>query len=121
MIPWSTPLRAPQHTAVQIQRRSKKCHPNFCRRITIFRVESTGVAFIELAAELLALPSYFVTRSATGCLSAVQTPVSTTPLTCEPNLRTILDPSGLLRDQSLATTTKTHRQLDVFPKFTHAS
>ena len=40
---------------------------------------------------------------------------ATTPLTCEPNLRTILDPSGLLRDQSLATTTKTHRQLDVFP------
>jgi hypothetical protein len=33
----------------------------------------------------------------------------------EPNLRTILDPSGLPRDQSLATTTKTHRQLDVFP------
>jgi hypothetical protein len=25
------------------------------------------------------------------------------------------EPSGLLRDQSLATTTKTHRQLDVFP------
>jgi hypothetical protein len=45
----------------------------------------------------------------------VQTFVSTTPLTCESNLRTILDPSGLLRDQSLATTTKTHRQLDVFP------
>jgi hypothetical protein len=58
------------------------------------------MAFIELAAELLALlalPNHFLARSATGCLSAVQTPVSTTPLTCEPNLRTILDPSGLLR------------------------
>jgi hypothetical protein len=60
-------------------------------------------------------------RSATGWrllvffLSAVRTSVSTTPLTYEPNLRTILDSSGLLRDQSLATTTKTHRQLDVFP------
>jgi hypothetical protein len=42
-------------------------------------------------------------------------PLWALPLTCEPNLRTILDPSGLLRDQSLATTTKTHRQLDVFP------
>jgi hypothetical protein len=60
-------------------------------------------------------PIIFFARSATGCLSAVQTPVSTTPLTCEPNFRTILDPSGLLRDQSLATTTKTNRQLDVFP------
>jgi hypothetical protein len=40
---------------------------------------------------------------------------TTNALTCEPNLRTILDPSGLLRGQSLATTTKTYRQLDVFP------
>jgi hypothetical protein len=54
------------------------------------------------------------------CLSAVRTFVSTPPLTCEPNLRTILDPSGLLRDQSLATTTKTHRQVAVFPNmYTH--
>jgi hypothetical protein len=60
-------------------------------------------------------PVIFFARSATGCLSAVQAFVSTTPLTCEPNLRTILDPSGLLRDQSLATTTKTHRPLGVFP------
>jgi hypothetical protein len=52
----------------------------------------------------------FFARSATGCLSSVQTHVSTTPMTCEPDLTTILDPSGLLRDQSLATTTKTHRQ-----------
>jgi hypothetical protein len=36
-------------------------------------------------------------------------------LTCEPNSRTILDPSGLLRDQSLATTTKAHRQPAVSP------
>ena len=49
------------------------------------------------------------------CLSVVQTSVSTTPLALEPNLRTNLDPAGLLRDQSLATTTNTHRQLAVFP------
>jgi hypothetical protein len=39
-------LTAPQHTAVKTQRRSKKCHQNFCRRITIFRAESTGMASI---------------------------------------------------------------------------
>jgi hypothetical protein len=51
------------------------------------------------------------------CLSAVQTFVSTTALAFwnQTNLRTNLDPAGLLRDQSLATTTKTHRQLAAFP------
>jgi hypothetical protein len=29
-------LAAPQHTAVKAQRRSKKYHPNFCRRVTRF-------------------------------------------------------------------------------------
>jgi hypothetical protein len=49
-------------------------------------------------------------------LSAVQTSVSTTPLVLVPNLRTVLDPAGLpARDQSLATTTKIHRQLAAFP------
>jgi hypothetical protein len=74
-----------------------------------------GLWPLSRAAELLALSNHFFARSATGCLSAVQAFVSTTPLACEPNLRTILDPSGLLRDQSLATTTKTHRQPNVFP------
>jgi hypothetical protein len=51
-------------------------------------------------------------------LSAVQTFVSTTPQALEPNLGTTLDPAGLLRDQSLATTTKPHRQLadSLFPQ-----
>jgi hypothetical protein len=33
MGPESLELTAPQHTAVKTQRRSKKCHPNFCRRV----------------------------------------------------------------------------------------
>ena len=47
-------------------------------------------------------------------LFAVQTSVSTaattTALALDPYLRTISDPAGLLRDQSLATATETHRQ-----------
>jgi hypothetical protein len=76
---------------------------------------------MSLAAELLALyPVIYFARSEkrgppAACLYAVQTHVSTTPLTCEPNLRTTLGPSGLLRGQSLTTTTKIHRQHDVSP------
>jgi hypothetical protein len=65
---------------------------------------------LSRAAELLTLPnqiSFFrekrEERRATGCLSAIRTFVSPTPLALEPNLRTILDPAGLLRGQSLAT------------------
>jgi hypothetical protein len=104
----------------------KQCHPNFCRPVTAFRVASREqrapawrMAFVACCGITCTMhyPIKFSREAppATGCVSAVQTPVSTTPLTCEPNLRTILDPSGLLRDQSLATTTKIHRQLDVFP------
>jgi hypothetical protein len=42
----SLELTAPQHTAVKTYRRSKKCHPSFYRRVTIFRVKSTRMAFI---------------------------------------------------------------------------
>jgi hypothetical protein len=75
------------------------------------------MAFIACCGITCTIQSFFSEKSHTGCLSAVQqTFVSTPPLTCEPNLRTNLDPSGLaLHDQSLATTTKTHRQLAVFP------
>jgi hypothetical protein len=40
-------------------------------------------------------PNIFSREERTGCLSAVQTFVSTTPLALEPNLRTNLDPAGL--------------------------
>jgi hypothetical protein len=124
----SLELIAPQYpgyTAVKadVVRRSKKCHPNFCRPITIFRVESREHRYglYCVLRNYLHYPITFFARSATDCLSAIQTSVSTKPLTCEPNLRTILDPSGLLRDQSLAITTKPHIQLDVFSKFACAS
>jgi hypothetical protein len=54
---------------------------------------------------------------AKGAVQSPETSVSTTPLVAlGPNLRTALDPAGLPRGQSIATTTtKTHRQLAVFP------
>jgi hypothetical protein len=55
----SLELIAPQHTAVKIQRRSKKRHPNFCRRITAFRVESTGMAFIACCGITCTTQSFF--------------------------------------------------------------
>jgi hypothetical protein len=89
--------------------------PTFAARSPFFEWRAP-VWPLSRAAELLALPDQIFARRATGCLSAVQTFVSTTPLALEPNLRTILDPAGLLRGQSpLATTTKIHRQLAVFP------
>ena len=120
---WSCSPLHRQHTAMRkdlalCNSNSKKCHPSCCRLVFIFRVESTGMAALSRAAELLALypiSNQIFAKRATGCLSAVQSPVSTTPLALEPNLRTILDPAGVLRGQSLATTTKTHRQLAVFP------
>jgi hypothetical protein len=51
----SLELTAPQHTAVG----RKKCHPNFCRRITIFRVESTGMAFIACCGITCTIQSFF--------------------------------------------------------------
>jgi hypothetical protein len=50
-----------------------------------------------------------------ACLSSKPSIQQHHTLTCEPNLRTKLDLAGLLRDQSLTTTTKSHRQLAVFP------
>jgi hypothetical protein len=52
-------LTAPQHTAVKTQRRSKKCHPNSRRRITIFRVESAGMAFIACCEITCTIQSFF--------------------------------------------------------------
>jgi hypothetical protein len=83
-----------------------------------FRVESASMEYglYRVLRNYLHYLIIVFARSATGCLSAAQTFVSTTPLACKPNLRTILGgPSGLLRHQPLATTTKTHRQPAVFP------
>jgi hypothetical protein len=52
-------LAAPQHTALTTQRRSKKYHPNFCRRVTIFRVESAGMAFIACCGITCTIQSFF--------------------------------------------------------------
>jgi hypothetical protein len=86
-------LTAPQHTAVK----GKRDPANAVVAVVVVVVKSTTPAFaagslffeqrapvwpLSLAAELLALSNHFFARSATGCLSDVQTrtPVSTTPL-----------------------------------------
>jgi hypothetical protein len=50
MNPWSSQLA---------QRRSKKCHPSSCRRSTIFRVESTRMAFIACCGIACTIQSFF--------------------------------------------------------------
>jgi hypothetical protein len=75
------------------------------------------VAFIACCGITCTIPSFFSREAPPAACLPSKPPflLPTTPLTCGPNLRTTLVPSGLLRDQSLATTTKTHRQLGVFP------
>jgi hypothetical protein len=51
--------RSTTHRRKGLQRRSKKYHPNFCRRITIFRVESARMALIACCGITCTTQSFF--------------------------------------------------------------
>jgi hypothetical protein len=109
----SSELAAAQYTAVKTSavavQCSKKCHPNFLLlppdHHFSSREQRAPVWPLSHAAEFLVLPIKFSREEPpAACLPSPNLRFNnTTKPACEQNLRTISDPAGLLRDQSLAT------------------